>query len=172
MAGGGRERGELARGKTHWEPPERRGGDAPRTKELPPTEATQKKKKTRPHPSLPPFPPSSLRLVEALDAYDTRGGGAPGDGDGGDFDFGGAGDGYGAGLDSLDGGGNGYTGHLDAGDEYDDYDDYGDGGDFLMTGGAKGGKGGKRYRMVSDDEEEEGVEYVPAPYTADGTVVE
>ena len=169
MAGGGKGEGRAGAGKkTGGAPGRGRRGDAPRTKELPPTRGHTK---THPHPPSPRSTPSSLRLVEALDAYDTRGGGAPGDGDGGDFDFGGAGDGYGAGLDSLDGGGNGYTGHLDAGDEYDDYDDYGDGGDFLMTGG-KGGKGGKRYRMVSDDEEEEGVEYVPAPYTADGTVVE
>ena len=121
----------------------------------------------------PPPPPSPFpfsRLVEALDAYDTRDGAPGAAGGDGDFDFGGAGDGYGAGLDSL--GGDGYTGHPD--DDgygaYDDYDDYG-GDDFLATGGG-GGKGKRRYRMVSDDEEEDGVEYVPAPYTADGTVVE
>jgi hypothetical protein len=98
------------------------------------------------------------RLVEALDAYDTGGGG-------GDEFAAGDRDGFGGGLDSLDDG----AAYGDYDEDYD-HDDGGFGG--LMGGkGGGGGGGGKRYREVSSDEDE-GVEYVPAPYTADGTVPE
>jgi endoglucanase len=126
-----------------------------------------------PPPSLfSPSPKTQHRLVEALDQFDTAGGAGPGSdaGDDGDFLLGGGAGGGGdhpgsaAPLDSL-------YGDDDGGWSDDGWGNAGNGKGATVTTGVLPTPGpGKKYKVVREDEEtdeDDDIEYVPAPYTAD-----